>query len=103
MKKPVHPGQILKQKIDELNLSVMEFTSHMKTSSSQLFYIISGKRVRGSNKKMYDIRITTKLALKLADALKTTPQFWLELQMNYDVYQALKTHKKIKPVKAKVK
>jgi len=99
--KPENPGKILKQKLVESNISVIELSKHIGIGASYLYYIVAAKRVTGTNKQLYDVKIKEKLALKLADALKTTPEFWLELQMKYNLWEAAKLHKKLKPIKLK--
>ena len=44
--------------------------------------------------------ITAESALALADALKTTPEFWLNLQAHYDLWQAEQKHTKVAPIGA---
>jgi len=39
------------------------------------------------------------MALRLADAFSTTPELWLKLQMNYDLWQASRNRRrKIAPI-----
>jgi addiction module HigA family antidote len=38
--------------------------------------------------------ITSEAALSLADAFGTTPDFWMNLQANYDLYYAAQKHKR---------
>jgi addiction module HigA family antidote len=42
------------------------------------------------------------MAIKLARAFGTTPQYWMNLQANYDLWQALKHEKGIEKVKVLV-
>jgi antitoxin HigA-1 len=44
--------------------------------------------------------ITAQTALALSDALKTTPEFWLTLQSNYDLWQAEQSHTKVAAISA---
>lgn len=44
--------------------------------------------------------ITAESALSLSDALKTTPEFWLNLQSHYDLWQAEQNHTKISAIGA---
>jgi plasmid maintenance system antidote protein VapI len=42
--------------------------------------------------------IRVESALCFADAFGTTPQFWINLQTNHDLWIAAKEHKKVKPL-----
>lgn len=80
MKNPPHPGRILKQEIIEpLGLSVTEIAKRLKVSRQTLSRIINCK---GS--------ITAEMAFKLSKAFETDVDFWLNLQLNYDIAQARK-------------
>jgi addiction module HigA family antidote len=83
MKNPPHPGRILKQEcIEALGLSVTETALKLGISRQTLSEIINGKS-----------GITPTMALKLAKAFNTTPEFWLNMQQKYDLAQARKTAK----------
>ena len=80
MKNPVHPGILLKDNIDTLGISVTEFAFKLGVSRQIISKII--------NKKS---GISTEMALKLAKAFNTTPEFWLNMQQKYDLAQARQT------------
>lgn len=87
-RKPVTPGEILAEEfLHPLNISQAEFAEHMGGTWTQpkLNAIIRGKRT-----------ITESIALDLSDALGTTPQFWINLQNDVDLWEAIHHHKKIK-------
>jgi len=80
------PGLILQSEfLDPLNISQSEFAAHLGGSWTQpkLNGIINGKR-----------QITVEIALDLAEALGTSPQFWMNLQNNYNLAVAKKNRKK---------
>ena len=78
MKRPVHPGFILKELcIDPLNLSLTEVAKTLKISRKTLSEIVNGKA-----------SISTIVALKISIAFNTTPESWLESQMKYDLWVA---------------
>jgi addiction module HigA family antidote len=54
---------------------------------ARLNEIINGKR-----------GVSADSALTLSEALGNTPQFWLNLQRNWDLWHALQAHKKVKPL-----
>ncbi|RJO61762.1 addiction module antidote protein, HigA family [candidate division WS5 bacterium] len=75
---PTHPGGILKRHyIEPLTLTVSELAETLGVSRKTLSKIINE---HGS--------ITPDMALRLSKAFKTTPELWLTLQQNYDLWQA---------------
>ena len=73
---PTHPGGILKrQYLEPLALSVTDVAESTGVSRKTLSKIINE---RGA--------ITAEMALRLARAFKTTPELWLNLQQNYDLW-----------------
>ncbi|WP_420239206.1 HigA family addiction module antitoxin [Telmatobacter bradus] len=82
---PPHPGEILQEWIEGLNTNVTHFASHIGVSRVTLSRILNG---RGS--------ITAEMALRLSAALGDRPGIWLDLQAQYDLWQA--KQKKIPPI-----
>ncbi len=75
---PTHPGGILKrQYIEPLSLTISELANTLGVSRKTLSKIVNE---HGS--------ITPDMALRLSKAFKTTPELWLNLQQNYDLWQA---------------
>jgi antitoxin HigA-1 len=80
---PAHPGALLlREFLEPLNLSQAEFARHIGWTPVKLNELVRGKR-----------GITHATALDLSDVFGTTPQFWLNLQANHDLWHALKHHK----------
>lgn len=100
LKTPIRPGEFLKQKLKEMSMSVSELSRRIDISQSRLSGLISNYEYN-ANGSIYHVKINIKLALKLAETFKVTPKFLLGLQMDYDLYEASKTHKKLKPFKDK--
>lgn len=72
---PAHPGKILKEEfLDELGISQVTFAAHIQVPVQRVNKIVRGKR-----------GITSETAWLLAQALDTTPEFWLNLQAIYDL------------------
>ncbi|HBT84088.1 MAG: addiction module antidote protein, HigA family [Desulfuromonadales bacterium GWD2_61_12] len=72
---PAHPGKILKEEfLDELGISQVAFAVHIQVPVQRINEIVRGKR-----------GITSETAWLLAQALDTTPEFWLNLQATYDL------------------
>ncbi len=75
---PPHPGTILLEDwIKPLKFSVTEFALKLGTSRKNLSEIVNAK-----------CGISPEMALKLAKALGTSPELWLNLQQAYDLWQA---------------
>ena len=73
---PTHPGGILKKHcLEPLNLTVSELAKSLGVSRKTLSRIVNE---HGS--------ITPDMALRLSKAFSTTPQLWLNLQQNYDLW-----------------
>ena len=75
---PTHPGGILKRHyIEPLSLTISELAETLGVSRKTISKIVNE---HGS--------ITPDMALRLSKAFKTTPELWLNLQQNYDLWQA---------------
>lgn len=69
------PGQILKEEyLEPLGISNYRLAKAINVSETAVGEVIRGKR-----------RISTAMAVRLARALDTTPQYWLNLQNDYDL------------------
>lgn len=72
---PIHPGEILlKEFLEPMNLSQNRLALDIRVPARRINEIVLGKR-----------RITADTALRLARYFNMTPQFWLGLQMDYDL------------------
>jgi addiction module HigA family antidote len=72
---PLHPGEILmKEFLMPMNLSQNKLALDIRVPARRINEIVHGKR-----------RITADTALRLARYFKMSPQFWLGLQMDYDL------------------
>ncbi len=77
---PTHPGGILKRHyLELLGLTISEFSLKLGVSRKTLSKITNE---HGS--------VTPDMALRLSKALDTTPELWLNLQQNYDLWYASK-------------
>lgn len=72
---PVHPGEVLLEEfLKPMQLSQNQLALSLRVPARRINEIIHGKR-----------RITADTALRLARYFKMSPQFWLGLQMDYDL------------------
>lgn len=75
---PTHAGEILLEEfLKPLGFTQVEAADKMGISLNRLNELIRGKR-----------GVTADTALRLAKLLKTTPEFWLNLQNASDLYDA---------------
>ncbi len=74
---PIHPGEILSDELGELNLTASALARQIKVPANRISQIIQGKRA-----------ITGDTALRLGHWFGMNPQFWLNLQSQYDLRQA---------------
>lgn len=81
--KPVHPGEILLE----------EFLKPMELSQNRLALEIGVPPRRINEIVLRERRITADTALRLARYFGNSPQFWLGLQMDYDLDVAADTLK----------
>jgi len=72
---PLHPGEILLEEfLKPMNLSQNKLALDIRVPARRINEIVHGKR-----------RITADTALRLAKYFKMSPQFWLGLQMDFDI------------------
>jgi len=72
---PLHPGEVLLEEfLKPLNISQNQLGRDLGVSARRINEIIHGKR-----------SITANTALRLARYFGNSPQFWLGLQMDYDL------------------
>jgi addiction module HigA family antidote len=72
---PIHPGEVLLEEfLKPMGLSQNQLALAIRVPARRINEIVQGKR-----------RITPDTALRLARFFDTTPQFWLGLQMDYDL------------------
>lgn len=76
---PIHPGIILGEELDEIDISTAELARQLKIPANRISQIIAGRR-----------NITTDTALRLGKWFGMTAVFWLKLQKNYELRLAQK-------------
>ena len=76
---PSHPGEVLKDYLGEM--TVKEAARRLGVTRPNLSRILNGRA-----------GISAAMAVRLAKAMPhTSPEFWLKMQLNYDLWQAQKT------------
>lgn len=85
---PSHPGAILKRMyIGPINLTITELAGILRVSRKTISKITN----EGGS-------ITADMALRLSRAFGTTPELWLNLQRNFDLWNASRISKEWKVV-----
>lgn len=80
MYNPAHPGLMLKEMVlDELDITVSEAAKRLDVDRTTLSRLLNGH-----------IALSVDMALRLSKALGSTPNFWLNMQQNYDLAPARK-------------
>jgi addiction module HigA family antidote len=84
-RQPTHPGAILLNRfLKEMDMSQAEAARQMSVPVTRINELVRGRR-----------GITAKSALRLGRLFGTTPQFWMNLQANWDLWHALADEKKL--------
>ncbi|MCA3001041.1 MAG: HigA family addiction module antidote protein [Rhodocyclaceae bacterium] len=72
---PPHPGEVLRDYLPE-TISVTDAASRLGVTRQALSAIINGRA-----------GISAEMAMRLSRALGTSPDLWLGMQMQYDLWQ----------------
>jgi antitoxin HigA-1 len=83
-RRPSHPGEIIKY----------EYLEPLKMTQQQLANAIGVTRVRINEIILGKRSVTPDTAFRLAKYFNTTPDFWINLQINVDMWDTLQSHKK---------
>ena len=73
----IHPGEFLAETLEDLGISQAAFARVLGISPMRISHVIKGARP-----------VTAELALLFGRALDQTPQYWLNLQADYDLKTA---------------
>ena len=76
-RRAVHPGEILRDELDELGVSRTTFARQIDVPPNRISQIIAGKR-----------SVTSDTALRFGHWFGVDPQFWLNLQTQFDLAEA---------------
>jgi len=92
MHNPAHPGELLTGWLEDLGVSVTAFADHIGISRVMLSRVLNSRSA-----------VSADMDLRLAEALGTSPGYWLALQNQRDLWtasQSAKSRKKIKRMSA---
>jgi len=90
--RPVHPGEVLREEfLVPLDLSANRLAQAIHVPANRVTMLVAEKRA-----------VTADTALRLAKFFRTSPEFWLNLQQNYELRVAeassAKSLKQIRPL-----
>ena len=74
MKSPSHPGELVKENIDELGLSVAVAARGLGVTRQQLHNVVAGKSA-----------VSPEMAIRLEKAFGSSADFWLRMQAAFDL------------------
>jgi addiction module HigA family antidote len=77
LKNRIHPGEFLREELVERGISQSRLASHIGVKPGVINLICNGHR-----------GISAEMAKKLAAAMGTTPELWMNLQRSYDLNRA---------------
>jgi addiction module HigA family antidote len=76
---PIHPGRILRRELQARRLSANALARALRVPSGRIVDILNGKR-----------SVTAETALRLGRYFGNAPQFWINLQGQYDLALAMR-------------
>lgn len=76
---PPHPGVIVKESMESLELSINGFAKALKVSPSTVQRLVNGKS-----------SVSPEMALRLEAVIGSTASMWLRLQSSYDLWNERK-------------
>ncbi len=74
MKNPAHPGRLIKNELDEMQISVADAAEALGVTRQQLYNVINGKSA-----------VTPEMAVRLEQGIGSTADTWLGMQTAYDL------------------
>ena len=77
---PMHPGEVLKELyLDPLDMGAIAFARRLDVPRTRIERLVKGVT-----------NMTPDTALRLARVFNTTPAYWMNMQVNYDMAVAAK-------------
>jgi len=92
MHNPPHPGEVIRVLcLEPLGMSVTEAAEHLGVSRKTLSAVLNGRS-----------GVSPEMAIRLSIAFDTTPESWLSMQMECDLWKSEKKRAELKVKKIKV-
>ena len=87
---PPHPGEILRDALDGLDMTVTDFATHLGVARSTVNRVLSGQA-----------GISPDMSMRLSEAFgQSQPDIWLLMQADYDMWQVEQRAKQRARIKA---
>lgn len=81
MHNPPHPGEFIRETyIEPFDISIRSLAESLGVAASTLARVVSGRSA-----------VSPEMALRLSTALGRSPESWLAMQHNYDLWQGRKS------------
>jgi addiction module HigA family antidote len=77
-----NPGVVFKSFMDQYSLTAAKVAADIKLSQSSIRLLIGGK-----------LKISVPIALRLSKYFATKPEYWIDLQNNYDLNESVRNSK----------
>lgn len=77
--KPIHPGEVLEDVLDDLEMSSEQIAQVLDISVQTVNEILQGQQP-----------INVDLAIRIGKAMGNGPQLWLNLQQKIDIWEAMR-------------
>lgn len=75
---PSHPGRVLKDLyLDPLNMSAAALAARTEMSGALLVHLVKG-----------EVPMNADMAVRLGHFFGTAPEYWMNIQRNYDLHHA---------------
>lgn len=74
---PIHPGEILKDELEEIGISAAELARQLRVPENRMSEVMRCRR-----------NITADTALRLGKWFGSSAVFWMNLQKNYELQKA---------------
>ena len=75
LRTPTHPGEVLLEEfLDPMGLTQMDLARHLDVPIQRINEVVRGRR-----------GVSAETAWLLSQAFGTTPEFWMNLQVNHDL------------------
>jgi len=86
MHNPPHPGEVIRGLcLEPLGLTVTDAAKHLGVSRKALSELLNGR-----------VGVSPEMAIRLSIAFDTSPESWLSMQMEYNLWKASKKRSKLK-------
>lgn len=82
MHNPPHPGLVLREYLGDTPVTAA--ARHLRTTRVTLSRVLNGKA-----------GISANMALRLATALGTSPELWMNMQSQYDLWRAMRSRQPV--------